>query len=237
VLNKVSMMSFAERRRVGFNPVVDGKHLPAGPFEPVAPEISARVPLIIGTNKDEMTLFFGMAPWLDGLDEAAMRTRVRMLVGDRAEAIAGSYRRARPNESPRDIVLAIATDQSMRIPSLIVADRKVAQQAAPVFAYLFTWETPVLGGRLKSPHALEIPFVFDTLASSAMAGDSPTRFALAEKMSSTWIAFARTGSPNNDAIPNWPAYTAERRPTMIFDDSCRVENDPYREERLAWTGQ
>lgn len=237
VLKKVSMMSFAERRRVGFNPVVDGKHLPAGPFEPVAPEISARVPLMIGTNKDEMTLFFGMAPWLDGLDETAMRTRVRMLVGDRADAIAGSYRRARPNESPRDIVLAIATDQSMRIPSLIMADRKVAQQAAPVFAYLFTWETPVLGGRLKSPHALEIPFVFDTLASSAMAGDSPTRFALAEKMSSTWIAFARTGSPNNDAIPNWPAYTAERRPTMIFDDSCRVENDPYRAERLAWTGQ
>ena len=64
------MMSFANRRRVGFNPVVDGKHLPGGPFEPAAPAISANVPLIIGTNKDEMNLFFGLAPWLDGLDEA-----------------------------------------------------------------------------------------------------------------------------------------------------------------------
>ncbi|MGH7949271.1 MAG: carboxylesterase/lipase family protein [Candidatus Binataceae bacterium] len=237
VLKKVSMMSFAERRRIGFNPVVDGKHLPAGPFEPIAPEISARVPLMIGTNKDEMTLFFGMAPWLDGLDEASMRSRAAMFVGDRADAIVDAYRRARPDDSPRDIVLAIATNQSMRIPSLIMADRKVAQHAAPVFVYLFTWKTPVLGGRLKSPHALEIPFVFDTLATSALTGDLPTRFALAGKMSRTWIAFARSGSPNNDAIPNWPAYGVERRPTMIFDDSCRVENDPFREERLAWSGQ
>src|SRR5208337_2897092 len=76
VVRNVSMMSFANRRRMGFNPVVDGKYLPGGPFEPVAPAISANVPLMIGTNKDEMTLFFGLAPWLDGLDEAAMRQRV-----------------------------------------------------------------------------------------------------------------------------------------------------------------
>lgn len=237
VLKKVSSMSFANRRRVGFNPFIDGKHLPAGPFEPAAPAISARVPLMIGTNKDEMTLFFGLAPWLDGLDEAAMRARVQMFVGDRADAMIESYRRARPSDSPRDIVLAIATDQSMRIPSLITADRKVAQHSAPVYLYLFTWETPVLGGRLKSPHALEIPFVFDTVETSPLSGDSPTRFALAEKMSRAWIAFARTGNPNHNRIPNWPAYSVERRPTMIFNNECRIENDPYRAERLAWSGQ
>ncbi|MGC1397173.1 carboxylesterase/lipase family protein, partial [Candidatus Binatus sp.] len=82
VLKKVSMMSFANRRRVGFNPVIDGKYLPGGPFAPTAPAISANVPLMIGTNKDEMTLFFAFAPWLDGLDEAAMRKRVQMFVGD-----------------------------------------------------------------------------------------------------------------------------------------------------------
>jgi len=234
VLKKVSMMSFANRRRVGFNPVIDGKHLPGGPFAPAAPAISANVPLMIGTNKDEMTLFFAFAPWLDGLDEAAMRKRVQMFVGEQADRIIEPYRRARPNDSLRDLVLAIATDHAMRIPSLVIADRKVAQHAAPVFVYLFTWETPVLEGKLKSPHALEIPFVFDTVRTSGLSGDSPTRFALAEKMSRAWLAFARTGNPNHEGIADWPPYSIERRPTMMFDNQCRVENDPYRAERLAW---
>ena len=234
VLKKVSMMSFANRRRVGFNPVVDGEHLPGGPFAPTAPVISANIPLMIGTNKDEMTLFFGFAPWLDGMDEAGMRQRVQMFVGEQAERIIEPYKRARPNDSLRDLVLAIATDHAMRIPSLIIADRKVAQHGAPVFVYMFTWETPVLDGKLKSPHALEIPFVFDTVQTSGLTGDSPTRFALAEKMSRTWLAFARTGNPNNERIPNWPPYSAAQRPTMMFDNQCRVENDPYGAERRAW---
>jgi para-nitrobenzyl esterase len=234
VLKKVSMMSFANRRRVGFNPVVDGKHLPGGPFAPTAPAISANIPLMIGTNKDEMTLFFGLAPWLDGMDEAGMRQRVQMFVGEQAERIIEPYKRARPNDSLRDLVLAIATDHAMRIPSLVIADRKVAQHGAPVFVYMFTWETPVLDGKLKSPHALEIPFVFDTVQTSGLTGDSPTRFALAEKMSRTWLAFAHTGNPNNERIPNWPPYSAAQRPTMMFDNQCRVENDPYGAERRAW---
>jgi para-nitrobenzyl esterase len=237
VLRKISSMSFANRRRVGFNPVIDGKDLPAGPFEPVAPTISADVPLMIGTNKDEMTLFFGLSPWMDQLNESALRDRVRMFVGDDGEKILEAYRRARPRDSNRDLMLAIATDAGMRIPSLITADRKVAQHAAPVFVYMFTWETPVLGGVLKSPHALEIPFVFDTVNTSTLTGDSSTRFPLADKMSRTWIQFAHSGDPNNTSIPSWPAYSLEHRPTMIFDDVCRVENDPYGEERLAWSGQ
>jgi para-nitrobenzyl esterase len=237
VLKKVSLMSFANRRRVGFNPVIEGKHLPGGPFAPAAPAISANVPLMIGTNKDEMTLFFGLAPWLDKLDEASMRQRVQMFVGEQADRIIEPYRRARPNDSLRDLVLAIATDHAMRIPSLVTADRKVAQNAAPVFVYMFTWETPVLDGKLKSPHALEIPFVFDTVKTSALAGDSPTRFALAEKMSRTWLAFARTGNPNNETIPHWPSYSIDVRPTMMFDNQCRVENDPYSAERMAWERQ
>src|SRR5258708_11785055 len=234
VLKKVSMTSFANRRRVGFNPVVDGTHLPGGPFAPTAPAISANIPLVIGTNKDEMTLFFGLAPWLDGMDEAGMRQRVQMFVGEQADRIIEPYRRARPNDSLRDLVLAIATDHAMRIPSLVTADRKVAQHSAPVFVYMFTWETPVLDGKLKSPHALEIPFVFDTVQTSGLTGDSPTRFALAETMSRTWLAFARTGNPNHEGIPNWPPYSVNQRPTMMFDNHCRVQNDPYQAERLAW---
>jgi len=141
---------------------VDGTHLPGGPFEPVAPAISAKIPLMIGTNKDEMNLFFGLAPWLSKLDEAGLLERAKMFVGDRAEKIVERYRKARPKDSPRDLVLAITTDSAMRIPSLVIADRKVDQHSAGVFVYLFTMETPVLEGKLGSPHAMEIPFVFGT---------------------------------------------------------------------------
>ena len=234
VLKKINLMSFANRRRVGFNPVVDGLNLPEGPFAPAAPAISSHVPLMIGTNKDEMTLFFALAPWTEGMDAAALRERVRLFVGERGDSLVEQYQRARPYDSPRDLMMAIATDAGMRIPSLTIADRKLALNGAPVFVYLFTWETPVLGGRLKSPHALEIPFVFDTLASAPLTGNSPTRFALADKMSRTWLAFARSGNPNNQAIPVWPAYSIGERPTMIFDNECHVVNDPYQQERLAW---
>lgn len=235
VLGRISMMGLANRRRVGFNPVVDGRHLPGGPFEPAAPGISANVPLMIGTNKDEMTLFFGMAPWLENLDEAAFRERVRMMTGERTDAIIDAYRRARPDAAPHELVLAIATDLMMRMPSLTIADRKVAQGGAPVFVYLFEFETNALGGILKSPHALEIPFVFDTLDTAPFTGDSPTRHALADRMSRAWLAFARTGNPNHGGIPEWPAYSEEIRPTMIFDVDCRIEEDPFSAERRAWS--
>jgi para-nitrobenzyl esterase len=223
ILRKFSLMSFANRRRIGFNPVVDGKNLPAGPFEPVAPAVSSEMPLIIGTNKDEMTLFFAFAPWMKDLNETGLRERVGMMMGERADSVLAGYRRARPHDSPGELLLAIATDAGIRMPSLVIAERKVALRGAPV-----------LEGRLKSPHALEIPFVFNTLESSPLAGDSPTRFALAEKMSRTWIAFARTGNPDNGALPHWPAYSVAERPTMIFDDECHVISDPYGQERLAW---
>jgi len=235
VLAKISAMSFANRRRQGFNPTIDGVHLPGGPFAPAAPAISANVPLLIGTNKDEMNLFFGLAPWADGLSEAAMPDVARNFLGDRTAAILAAYRAARPDASPRDLVLASATDLSMRMPSLVIADRKLAQKSAPVFVYLFTWETPVLGGKLGSCHALEIPFVFDNLDASRLAGDSPTRLAIADRMSRAWIEFAYKDDPNNSEIPYWPHYDAATRPTMIFDVQCRVEDDPLGAERKAWS--
>lgn len=54
-------------------------------------------------------------------------------------------------------------------------------------------------------------------------------------MSRTWLAFARTGNPNNPAIPEWPSYSSSQRATMTFNNECRVVNDPYQQERLAWT--
>ena len=102
--------------------------------------------------------------------------------------------------------------------------------------YLFTWESDFLGGLLKSSHAMEIPFVFGHPDIAPMTGEKPDREELAAMMSDAWIAFARTGDPNHDALPEWQPYDAERRATMLFDVPSRVENDPRREERLAWEG-
>jgi para-nitrobenzyl esterase len=234
VLARISALTFANRRKQGFNPVIDGANLPGGPFAPAAPAIAADIPLMIGTNRDEMNLFFSHAPWAEGLSEAKLADAARQFLGDRTGAIVAGYRAARPNESPRDLVLAIATDQSIRLPSLTIADRKTAQQGAPVYVYLFTWATPVAEGKLGSCHALEIPFVFDNLDKTQLTGDAPTRGVLADAMSRAWIEFAYKDNPNHGGIPHWPAYNTNERPTMIFDLQCRVENDPLGAERKAW---
>jgi para-nitrobenzyl esterase len=103
--------------------------------------------------------------------------------------------------------------------------------------YLFTRESPALNGMLKSCHVLEIPFVFNNLeAVTGLVGDISECSTLAGNMGGAWAAFARSGAPNYQGIPHWPAYTTEVRATMIFDTECRVENDPYAEERRAWDG-
>lgn len=223
--------------RRGWAPVVDGHVLPQNPFDPAAPAISAHVPLMIGSNKDEATGFFLADPNVMELDEAGLRTRVTGMAGERTDALIAVYRRVHPEATPSDLFLAIASDWMMRMNSITVAERKQAQHAAPVFMYLFTWETPILSGRLKSCHTLEIPFVFDNVARCEnLTGGAPECAALAENMSEAWLAFARDGVPSYRGLPTWPAYTPEERATMIFDTVCRVASDPEGEIRQAWSG-
>lgn len=217
----------------GWGPVVDGDSLPQHPFDPVAPATSAHVPLLIGTNKDEATLFLLGDPRLEALNATGLHALVSGFAGDATESLLAAYHDAQPQASSAEIFTAIASDQMMRIHSITQAERKYAQGAAPAFMYLFTWETPVLDGRLKSCHALEIPFVFDNLArATRFTGDRPECQAIADQMSEAWLAFAHSGIPG----PAWPAYTPEERATMIFDQVCRVENDPASGKRQAWDG-
>jgi para-nitrobenzyl esterase len=230
VLAGVSRAAFADRRRLGFNPVIDGIRFPGGPFAPGAPAVSADVPLMIGTNKDEMTLFLGHMPWMVELTDASLDEAMRPYLGERTSAIVAAYREAQPKATAQQLAIAIVTDQGIRMPSLVIAERKLAQKAAPVFVYLFAWETPALGGRLGSCHTLEIPFVFDNLETAALTGTDPARRPLAKMMSQAWVSFARTGPP----MPGWPAYSTETRATMVFDTKGGVENDPRGAERRAW---
>jgi para-nitrobenzyl esterase len=218
----------AERRRRGFNPVIDGSYFPGGPFNPDAPAVSAHVPLMIGSNKDEQSLFLGHLPWVSGATFDNLPMAMKPVLGDRAAEIVARYHAAQPDLPADQLGLILMGELGQRLPSLQMAERKLALKAADVFVYLFAWETPVLGGRLRACHTLEIPFVFNTVEGAAITGTDPSRLPLGKTMAGAWIAFAKTGNPG------WPAYDTTKRPTMVFDLESRVENDPFGAERRAW---
>jgi len=214
-------------------PVADGRSLPGHPFDPAAPAISASVPLLIGSNSTEFTLF-EMPP--TDLDDATFLAQVkqRMRIDDSAAGeLIAAYKKAHVNNI--DASLAFESDRFMRINSILQAERKAMQGGAPVYMYQFSWKTPVLSGTLRSPHALEIPFVFDNVDLwTGLTGEGPERYPLADKMSTAWAAFAHLGSPGHNGLPAWPAYTSDRRSTMMFDNECRTVDDPGAEERQAF---
>jgi para-nitrobenzyl esterase len=209
-----------------YTPVVDGAALPRDPFEPDASPLNADVPVMIGTNKDESTLFMFSHPKFGEFDEADLAKHARTAAGGKADALVAALRAAYPDYSPTHLASACATATGMWAGSIKLAERKAAQKAAPVWMYMLTWETPVSRGRLRCPHALEIPLVFDNVEKARNfvgRGDEPQ--AVADQMSEAWLAFARAGDPG------WPAYDAATRATKLFDVESKVVNDPLPEVR------
>ena len=210
---------------VGWGPTVDGRTLPSHPFDPGAPAISADVPLITGTNLNESVNGVDH-PGVTSMTPEEMNKRVREAYGSDCDAIIAAYRHDYPKATPFGLWAAIATSR-WRVPAFAQAARKAALGAAPAYAYIYSWRTPVLDDRPGSFHAAEISFVFDNaeLCDHYSAGDLGA-FVLSKQMSTAWVSFARTGNPNHSSLPHWPAYTADTRATMCFDAPCEVRNDP-----------
>ena len=222
--------------RYPFGPVVDGSIVPQHPFDASAPDVSADIPLLIGDMKDEMASFLARDDkiWLRTLTEQEMRERVAAVAGSHTDHVVETYRRIYPGLNPAERLIATLTDSNFRIRSLIVAERKAQQGSAPVYMYSFEWETPVQGGRLKAPHALDVPFTFDTIELTNATDRSPAAHSLAATMSGAWAAFAHSGVPSHQSMPSWPTYDLQRRATMMLDAECRVENDPRGETARLW---
>lgn len=224
-----------------FTPVLDGNVLIRHPFEPDASPLAADVPIMCGSNETEGVPYGNPdAPFWRGepADRAALREHVMDLLAvdaTEADSLISLYRRNRPEDSFGDIALIMAADNSpLRLSAYTIAERKHAQGAAPVYMYYFRWRSPVRGGKLRTMHCMEIPFVFDHVdALDFLTGTGRDRYGLASVMSEAWVSFARTGNPNHDALPVWPAFTPSERATMVFDTDCRTVNDPYGEERRA----
>jgi para-nitrobenzyl esterase len=172
----------------GFAPTVDGKILPQHPFHPAASPVSADVPVMIGCTRTEWTgLTTAAAAWL--LDEEGMRARGKAMIGEPSAGMIDLYRKSNPGATPSDIFFLIASDYRYCAPTMKVAERRAALGKGPVYHYYFAGETPVQGGRLKSPHNIEIPFAFDNVQISAkLTGGGPEAMALADKVSGSWIA-------------------------------------------------
>jgi para-nitrobenzyl esterase len=190
--------------------------------------------VMIGCTRTEMTLFSLNDPDAFRLDEKGLRTRVADLLQDHGQPMIDLYRKLNPGATPSDLYFLIASDYRYGAPTMKIAERRAALGKAPVYLYYFRWETPVEGGRLKSPHTMEIPFVFDNVQISArLTGGGADAAALADKLSDAWIAFARTGDPNTPKWPHWPVFTARDRATMVIGNTTKVINDPLREQRIA----
>ena len=215
-----------------FSPVLDGKIIPQNPFDPTASTVSADVPMIISTTLDEAAL----ALTNFDLDETSLKTVASRMLGDKAgeaDRVLALYRKTYPNASPYLIQARIATDRGFRANAYKQADRKAALGKAPAYVYLFTWPCPGYNGKFGAVHGTDVQLVFHAYRGAIGGGGSDAK-ALADKMAAMWVAFAKTGDPNTSAIPHWPAYDAQNRPTMIFDNNTRVENDPRREFRQLW---
>ncbi|HTF24469.1 MAG TPA: carboxylesterase/lipase family protein [Candidatus Limnocylindria bacterium] len=232
----------------GFGPVVDGTYLPNHPFDPSAPAISSNKPLMVGTNRDEMAFFFfeRKANDIFSLTDDGLKARLDKELGTDAEKILSTYRKSRPDASPTDLYIAITTARAMWLGSIEIAEKKFEQKSAPAYMYMFTHESnlivPDTNHRLGAAHATEIWYKFNNVdvegpkdpTRPSLIGTDPDRKKAALNMSEMWATFARTGHPGAKGQPSWPAYTLQKRATMMIDAQCKVEEDPFGQERAFW---
>ncbi len=209
-----------------WGPVIDRESLPHHPFSREAMELTAGVPVMIGTTKDELTIFLSVTPGMSEVVEEGATAILSGVAGPRAPEVAAFYAAAHPEESPFQRMTRALTDLLARRRSAVVAERLARRSSAPVFVYVMAWESPALGGSLGALHGLDIPLMFNNIEGApTLLGDGADAAPLAQSMSASWLAFARHGAPDNPAIPPWPAYDTQRRATLVFNRQNTLVGD------------
>jgi para-nitrobenzyl esterase len=214
--------------RVGWGPVVDGRIMPVQPFDPVAPAISAHIPLLVGTCLNEAVSGLDN-PEVNTLTAQQLDERMAQRYGVHGRDIVAAYRREYPKESPFGLWAAISA-ANWRQMHVTQGELKAALRRAPAYQYIFSWRAPVLDDRPGTFHASEIAYVFDNAGLCIrQTGGGPVALTLSRNVSQAWIQFARTGNPNHPGIPNWPPYDVVKHPTMFLDNPCIVKDNPEAE--------
>jgi para-nitrobenzyl esterase len=213
--------------RLGWSPTIDGNFLTHNPGDAQALANSANVPLIIGSTKNEFMSSL-RNPELRNANADQVKTYLQKQWKDKTDAYIAAVKKAYPNDTRANDLADI--DAFFRPGMVAQANAKSASTATPVYMYLFTWQSPVLDGVYKALHCMEIPFAMNNIARcEEMTGGGKEAYALADKMSQSWINFARTGDPNHKGLPTWPKYNAQGGATMMFDNACTVKNHPDKE--------
>jgi para-nitrobenzyl esterase len=218
-----------------FSPVVDQIVLPADPFEPTARPTARGIPLLIGTMRSEATPFMVGNPKFGRFTDAEVGEIVEKRWGAAAGKIMATAKRRRAQSTGTSLYAAVL-NAGWELSSHKIAQRQ-SENGAPVYVYRLDWRTPVGGGKYESPHAMDLPLMFDTVeADRPLLGAGPAPQQVADQMRSAWAAFARTGNPENRRIPSWPAYNKRSRAVMSLDVESRVLNDPATELFETWKG-
>ncbi|HJZ72561.1 MAG TPA: carboxylesterase family protein [Vicinamibacterales bacterium] len=216
-----------------FTPVMDGRYLPHHPFDPGAPPESRDVPVIISTTLEDAAL--RLTNW--DLTESGLTALLDERYKGKAQEILALYRPATAGKTPYLVQAQVFTDNQVRSRAITQAERKAAQGGAGVWMYLWAWSTPAFEGKLGAVHGHDVDASFNLYRNGICGTGDKTGRLMARRLASTFVAFAKTGNPDNDQIPHWPPYDANVRATMIFDANTRVENDPRASIRKYWSQQ
>ncbi len=221
-------------------PVGDGSFLPS-PYEAIEQGCAREVDLMVGANLDEWNYFlFLVEPKKREIDDDAVLIKIcnKRLAGRGAEAVA-CYRQALGAQLPAwKIYSAIEGDRMFRIPGLRLAEAQSAHNHH-TFMYSFEWSSPLFGGEMGACHAVELPFVFGTVAGpfgQAFSGGGPEAMRLSEQTLDAWAAFARSGDPSHEGIGAWPQFDTRQRSTMRLGKVCEAVADPLAALRPFWEG-
>lgn len=227
---------FVDVRRIpqilDYAPVIDGRTILADPAGPALPATDPAVPLIIGSTLNEFVTGINQ-PDSDAMDEAALRARVDRFLPGRAVAVIRAFRAATPAAKPFDLWSRIAT-APIRQAVIDQAARRLAAGAQRTHVFWFAWQTPVLDGRPRAFHCLDIPFWFDNAARCAsMTGGGPEAQDLAARMSRTLVAFAAGGVPDGAGLPPWRPVAPGDFPSLRLDASPALIGEIDAAERAS----